>query len=44
VILLNGKVLTQIIKGNENKEVISYDIAQLEEDLMSLDIEDYQEE
>ncbi len=44
VIVLNGKVRIQIVKGNENREILPYDTIQLEEDLMSMDIEDYQED
>ncbi len=44
VIIINGLLKTQIIKGNEVKEVIPYDTWKLEDDVMSLDIEDFQQE
>lgn len=44
VILINGKLKTETVKGNEVKTVIPYDKNTLEEDLLNLDIEDFQEE
>ncbi len=44
VIIINGKLKTETVKGNEIKTIIPYDKDQLEEDLMNLDIEDFQEE
>lgn len=44
VIVINWKLKTETIKGNEVKTVVPYDKNELEEDLMNLDIEDFQEE
>lgn len=44
MILINGKLKTETVKGNEVKTVIPYDKNTLEEDLLNLDIEDFQEE
>lgn len=44
VIIINGKQHNHIVKWNEVKDVVPYEVWQLEEDLMSLDIEDFQEE
>ncbi len=43
VIVIDGKVKKEIVKGNEVKSVIPYALDLLEEDLLNLDIEDFQE-
>ncbi len=44
VIIINWKILKEIKKWNEVQEVIPYDVWELENDLLELDIEDFQEE
>jgi len=44
VIMINGKIKKEVVKGNDITSVIPYDLNELEDDLMSLDIEDFQEE
>lgn len=44
VIIINGKLDKKVVKGNDVVDVIPYATSQLEDDLMSLDIEDFQEE
>lgn len=44
VIIIDGKLLVQIKKWNEVKEVVPYEKAILEEDLLGLDIDDFEEE
>jgi YebC/PmpR family DNA-binding regulatory protein len=41
VIIINGIVEVKIVKWNEVKEVLPYDVNKLEEDLLALDIEDF---
>lgn len=44
VITINGKVKIENIKGNDVKSIVPYNTNELEEELMELDIEDFQEE
>ena len=44
VIIINGKQHNHIVKWNEVKDVIPYELPVLEENLLSLDIEDFEEE
>jgi YebC/PmpR family DNA-binding regulatory protein len=44
VIIVNGIRHVQIVKWNEQVDINPYDIAKLEEDLLSLDIEDFEQE
>lgn len=44
VIIIGGKRDVKIIKGNEVVDIVPYDVAQLEEDVLSLDIEDFEQE
>jgi YebC/PmpR family DNA-binding regulatory protein len=44
VIIINGKQHNHIVKWNEVRDIVPYAVIELEEDLLSLDIEDFQEE
>lgn len=44
VIMIDGTLLVEIKKGNEVKEVVPYELETLENDLLNLDIEDFQED
>lgn len=44
VIIINGRLDKKVVKGNDVVDVIPYELSQLEDDLMSLDIEDFQED
>lgn len=44
VIVINGKLKVENIKGNDVTSVVPYDINSLENDLLELNIEDFQEE
>ena len=44
VIIIDGKLLVEIKKWNEVKEVVPYEKAALEDDLLGLDIDDFEEE
>ncbi len=44
VIIVNGIVHTHTVKWNEVKDILPYDLSTLENDILSLDIEDFQEE
>ncbi len=44
VLIINGKIKKEVVKWNDVTTVIPYDKNALEEDLMNLDIEDFQEE
>lgn len=44
VIIIDGKLLVQIKKWNEVKEVVPYEKTALEEDLLGLDIDDFEEQ
>lgn len=44
VIIINGKQHNHIVKWNEVRDVVPYEVWVLEENLLSLDIEDFQEE
>lgn len=44
VIMIDGTLLVEMKKGNEVKEVVPYELETLENDLLNLDIEDFQED
>lgn len=44
VIIINGKLQNETVKGNNVTSTIPYELNQLEEDILALDIEDFQEE
>ena len=44
VIIIDGKLLVQIKKWNEVKEIVPYEKTALEEDLLGLDIDDFEEQ
>lgn len=44
MIIINGKLKVENIKGNNVTSVVPYELTALEEDLLNLDIEDFQEE
>lgn len=44
VIIINGTLDKKVVKWNDVVDVLPYDVSKLENDLLSLDIEDFQEE